>query len=104
MIDEHTPNSLVTLDQIFEDGLKVGKDRPFLGRRPLISTNPLKFANHYVWETYGEIDLRRRAVGSALHALFKSGELGGGEYETVGIWSANRPGEGMKLSNMLPPL
>lgn len=70
----------------------MGKDRKFLGYRPKISVNPLKFANHYVWETYGDVDLRRRHVGSALTALFKSGELGGGEYETVGIWSANRPG------------
>ncbi|KAG6854926.1 hypothetical protein C0991_009749 [Blastosporella zonata] len=86
-----TPNALKTLDEIFESGLSVGKDQAFLGRRPIISTTPLKFANQYVWETYGDVDLRRRHLGSALESLFKKGELGGGEFKTVGIWSANRP-------------
>ncbi|PPQ64003.1 hypothetical protein CVT24_009377 [Panaeolus cyanescens] len=91
LVDENTPNSLVTLDQIFADGLKNGKNAPFLGHRPIISTNPLKFAPSYSWITYGEVDTRRRYVGSALHALFKSGEIGGGEFETVGIWAPNCP-------------
>lgn len=91
LIDEHTPNTLVTLDQIFNDGLRIGKDRDFLGYRPIISTNPLKFAPAYTWLTYGEVDLRRRYLGSAIHTLFQRGELGGGEYDTVGIWSPNRP-------------
>ncbi|PFH50070.1 hypothetical protein AMATHDRAFT_61830 [Amanita thiersii Skay4041] len=87
----HTPNSLKTLDQVFQSGLKTGSNRPFLGHRPVVSKNPLKFANKYVWETYGQVDARRRHVGSALYAMFKSGQVGGGEYETVGIWSQNRP-------------
>ena len=68
-----------------------------LGHRPRISTSPLKFANYYVWQTYGEVDLRRRWIGSALVKLFSSGELGGGEFPTVGVWSQNRPG--MSLLN-----
>ena len=92
LVDEHTPNSLVSLDQVFNVGLKIGKDREFLGYRPIISTNPLKFAPAYTWLTYGEVDLRRRYLGSAIHTLFQKGELGGGEYDTVGIWSPNRPG------------
>ncbi|KAF9532324.1 hypothetical protein CPB83DRAFT_847650 [Crepidotus variabilis] len=91
LIDEHTPNTLSTVDQIFNDGLKAGKDVPFLGERKLISTNPLKYATAYTWITYGEADLRRRYIGSALHTLFQKGELGGGELPTVGIWSMNRP-------------
>ncbi|RDB21311.1 Long chain acyl-CoA synthetase 7, peroxisomal [Hypsizygus marmoreus] len=91
LLDVNTPGALKTLNEIFETGLSGGKDRPFLGARPVISTNPLKFANHYVWETYGDVDLRRRNVGSALVSLFAKGELGGGDYETVGVWSANRP-------------
>ncbi|TFK42731.1 hypothetical protein BDQ12DRAFT_676716 [Crucibulum laeve] len=90
-IDENTPNVLTTLDQIFDQGLKSGKDHQFLGHRPVISTNPLKFSNTYSWLTYGDVDIRRRYVGSALHSLFQGGELGGGEFETVGIWAANRP-------------
>lgn len=92
LIDVNTPNVLKTLDQIFESGLSAGKDQPFLGHRPITSINPLKYASHYVWETYGDVDLRRRHVGSALASLFAKGELGGGDLNTVGIWSANRPG------------
>lgn len=80
------------MDQIFEDGLKVGREREFLGHRSIISTNPLKFADRYEWITYGEVDEKRRYIGSAMHSLFSKDEVGGGEYQTVGIWSANRPG------------
>lgn len=80
------------MDQIFEDGLKVGRERDFLGHRPVVSKDPLKLANHYEWITWGEVDDRRRYIGSALHSLFNKGEVGGGEYDTVGIWSVNRPG------------
>ncbi|XP_006462792.1 hypothetical protein AGABI2DRAFT_186655 [Agaricus bisporus var. bisporus H97] len=91
LIDENTPNTFLTLDQIFEDGLKVGREREFLGHRSIISTNPLKFADRYEWITYGEVDKKRRYIGSAMHSLFSQDEVGGGEYQTVGIWSANRP-------------
>lgn len=84
---------LRTLDQVFETGLEISRNNKFLGHRPQISVDPPKFADHYVWQTYSEVDVRRRNLGSALHALFKNGELGGGEFPTVGIWSQNRPGE-----------
>jgi long-chain acyl-CoA synthetase len=58
----------------------------------VISTDPLKYGP-YVWQTYGEVDVRRRHVGSALYHMFAKGELGGGDLDTVGIWSRNRPGE-----------
>ncbi|GLB35097.1 putative AMP-binding enzyme [Lyophyllum shimeji] len=91
LIGLHTPNAVKTLDEIFDSGLSGGRDRPFLGARPVVSTNPLKYADHYVWQTYGDVDIRRRHVGSALSSLFAKGEVGGGELNTVGIWSANRP-------------
>ncbi|CAA7267913.1 unnamed protein product [Cyclocybe aegerita] len=91
LIDENTPGVLKTLDEIWDVGLKVGKNTPFLGERRVVSTNPLKFAPTYTWLTYGEVDTRRKYVGSALHSFFQSGELGGGEFPTVGIWAANRP-------------
>ncbi|ESK92844.1 long-chain-fatty-acid- ligase [Moniliophthora roreri MCA 2997] len=85
------PNAFLTLPQIFDTGLKIGREHPLLGHRPLLSKSPLKFADKYVWESWGRVDERRRALGSALHLLFQKGELGGGEFETVGVWSANRP-------------
>ncbi|KAF9262150.1 long-chain-fatty-acid-CoA ligase [Marasmius fiardii PR-910] len=91
LLSKDSPKTFTTLTQVFDSGLTVGRNQPMLGHRPQISANPLKFANHYVWESWGDVDDRRRAVGSALHLLFNNGELGGGEYETVGIWSQNRP-------------
>ncbi|KDQ60651.1 hypothetical protein JAAARDRAFT_125417 [Jaapia argillacea MUCL 33604] len=83
LISLETPNSFQTLPELFETGYKASKDKPFLGHRPRISTTPLKYADHYKWQTYGEIDLRRRAIGSALHSMFATGILGGGEFETI---------------------
>ncbi|EPQ58395.1 acetyl-CoA synthetase-like protein [Gloeophyllum trabeum ATCC 11539] len=83
------PNRLNTLLDIYETGYALSKDQPFLGYRPKLAEDQL--ANHFVWQTYAEVDVRRRAIGSALHALFQSGVLGGGEMDTVGIWSQNRP-------------
>ncbi|KAL0580215.1 medium-chain fatty acid-CoA ligase faa2 [Marasmius crinis-equi] len=85
------PNAFTTLTEVFDNGLQVGRDQPCLGHRPQISANPLKFADHYVWESWGSVDDRRRTLGSALHLLFKNGELGGGDLEAVGIWAQNRP-------------
>jgi len=83
-----------TLPQIFDSGLSTaGPKAPFLGHRPVESQQPLKFANHYVWQTWGEIDTRRRNIGGALEGLFRSGAaVGTNGLDTVGIWSANIPG------------
>ncbi|KAJ6488597.1 hypothetical protein C8R47DRAFT_1126207 [Mycena vitilis] len=86
-----TKYAIQTLPDIFLSGLAKGKDRPFLGHRPIVSKQPLKFANHFEWQTYGQVDVRRRNIGSALVHLFKTGVLGGGDLETAGIWSINRP-------------
>ena len=88
-----------TLDDIFDSGVKGGENRPFLGHRPILSTNPLKHANHFVWQSYGDVDIRRRHVGSALTSMFKDGTLGGGDYDTVGLWSMNRPGTSVLRSH-----
>ena len=93
LVDRHTPHALTTLTQAFDIGFELSKDLSCLGHRPIVSKNPLKFADHYVWETYAQVDVRRRNVGSALHTWFSDGTLGGGELDTVGIWSPNRPGE-----------
>ncbi|KAH9934808.1 acetyl-CoA synthetase-like protein [Fomitopsis serialis] len=86
-----SPGALTTCWEIFEEGLRRSKGGPVFGRRPLVSKEPLKFADRYEWESWPRIDARRRAIGSALHSLFKKGTLGGGQLETVGIWSKNSP-------------
>jgi long-chain acyl-CoA synthetase len=92
-MDDKTPNTLTTVTEIWANALELSRNQRFLGHRPVISTNPLKYGP-YVWETYAEVDIRIRHVGSALYHLFGKGELGGGgDLETVGIWSPNRPGE-----------
>ncbi|KAI0063466.1 acetyl-CoA synthetase-like protein [Artomyces pyxidatus] len=90
--DLNTPGSLTTLTEIFETGLGLSRDLSLLGHRPLVSANPVKYADHYVWQTWAEVDVRRHNLGSAIHALFQDGTLGGGDLPTVGIWSQNRPG------------
>ncbi|OSD01625.1 acetyl-CoA synthetase-like protein [Trametes coccinea BRFM310] len=86
-----TPNTFTNLLQIFDEGKRRAQDRLFLGHRPVVSTQPLKYADYYEWQTWPEVDARRRAIGSALHNLFQSGVLGGGDLPTVGIWSKNSP-------------
>ncbi|KAF5373058.1 hypothetical protein D9758_001668 [Tetrapyrgos nigripes] len=87
LLTSQTPGAIVTLDRIFEIGFKAGKDTDFLGHRPLISTNPVKFANRYVWQTWGQVDERRRFIGSALSLMFSTGELGG---ESLRLWGFGR--------------
>lgn len=89
--------ALPTLPDVFDNGYKFNPDARLLGHRPIVSTSPLKFGP-YVWQTYKQVDVRRRCIGSALHSLFLRGELKGEDLETVGIWSQNRPG----MSHPLP--
>ncbi|KAK7023957.1 peroxisomal long chain acyl-CoA synthetase 7 [Favolaschia claudopus] len=86
-----TKHSIRVVPDIFTSGIAKGRDRPFLGHRPVVSKQPLKFANHYEWQTYGQVDIRRRNIGSALTHLFNTGAVGGGDLPTVGLWSINRP-------------
>jgi long-chain acyl-CoA synthetase len=91
-VDLDTPGALTTLPEVFDSGYAASKNSAFLGQRPVVSKNPLTYAHHYVWQTYAEVEERRRHIGSAIHALFGNGTAGGGEYPTVGLWSSNRPG------------
>ncbi len=70
-VDFDTPGSLTTLPEVFD----------------------AIYARHYVWQTYAQVDERRRHIGSAIHSLFENGTVGGGELPTVGLWSPNRPGK-----------
>jgi long-chain acyl-CoA synthetase len=91
-LDQYAPGTLKTLQECFAAGYAKSADRPFLGHRPVISTNPLTFAKHYVWQTYRQVNERRCILGSGIHKLFQDGTVGGGELPTVGIWSPNIPG------------
>ncbi|KAL1950764.1 hypothetical protein VTO73DRAFT_5888 [Trametes versicolor] len=86
-----TPGVYTNLNELYAEGFRLGKGRPFLGHRPILSKKPLQYANYHVWQSWTEVDARRRAVGSAMHKMFQSGELGGRELDTVGIWSKNCP-------------
>ncbi|KAG8217331.1 hypothetical protein J3R82DRAFT_5426 [Butyriboletus roseoflavus] len=90
LLDVNTPQVFKTLPEIFDNGCSYNPDARLLGHRPVISTQPLKFGP-YAWQTYKQVDVRRRKVGSALHQLFKSGILKTEDLETVGIWAQNRP-------------
>lgn len=92
-MDSNTPGALTTLPEVFDSGYALSKDLTLLGHRPLTSKSPLKFADHYIWQTYAQVDESRRNLGSAVHALFENGTVGGGELPTVGLWCPNRPGK-----------
>ncbi|KAH9854117.1 acetyl-CoA synthetase-like protein [Lenzites betulinus] len=85
------PDAFQHLVEIYDEGFRRAKGGRFFGHRPVLSTQPLKYAEYHVWQTWTEVDARRRAVGSALHKLFETGVLGGGDLPTVGIWSKNCP-------------
>ncbi|KAI0807133.1 acetyl-CoA synthetase-like protein [Fomes fomentarius] len=86
-----SPNVFTNLLQVYDEGFRRSKGGPFLGHRPTISEEPLKYANYHVWQSWPEVDARRRALGSALQKLFNDGTIGGGDLPTVGIWSKNCP-------------
>ena len=95
------PNSFQTTIEVFEQGLQTaGEGAQCIGYRPKLSDNPPKFADHFVWQTYGEVDTRRRNLGSAIQGLFDSGDaqvvngLG-----TIALWSMNIPGECISIAD-----
>ena len=88
-ITQDTPGAFTNLVDLYDEGFRRSEGGPFLGHRPILSKQPLKFADHYVWQSWPEVDARRRAVGSAVHKMFQTKELSGGDFETVGIWSKN---------------
>ncbi|KAL4074617.1 hypothetical protein V8B97DRAFT_2022828 [Scleroderma yunnanense] len=90
LVDTNAPGILKTLPEIFNNGYALNPDARLLGHRPLLSKTPLKFGP-YVWQTYRQVDVRRRRIGSALHRMFSTGELKAADLDVVGIWSQNRP-------------
>jgi hypothetical protein len=54
----------------------------------------VQFADHFAWHTYGEVDTRRKNLGSAIQGLFNSGEARAADgLETIALWSMNIPGD-----------
>ncbi|KAI6164358.1 hypothetical protein EDD17DRAFT_1807011 [Pisolithus thermaeus] len=90
LLDPDAPAYPKTLQDVFNNGYSFNPDANLLGHRPVLSKSPLKFGP-YVWQTYRQVDVRRRRIGSALHRLFSTGQLKATGMETVGIWSQNRP-------------
>ena len=77
-----SPGGYTNLVEIFDEGFRRAGDAPFLGHRPLVSAHrgPPAYARRHVWQSWPAVDARRRALGSALHALFGGGVLGGRVY------------------------
>ncbi|GJJ14819.1 hypothetical protein Clacol_009087 [Clathrus columnatus] len=87
-----SPLARKNLLEVFQSGLNVSPNGKCLGHRPIISVTPqVTYAPYFIWQTYREVDTRRRNVGSAFHFLRTHGRVGGGQLSTVGIWSYNRP-------------
>lgn len=89
------PNCFQSTIEVFEQGLlTAGGDADCVGYRPKVSDEPLIFADHFAWRSYGEVDTRRKNLGSAIQGLFNSGDaLAAGGLETVALWSMNIPGK-----------
>ena len=51
------------LVDVFDEGLRRSGGGPFLGHRPILSRKPLTYANYHVWQSWPQIDARRRALG-----------------------------------------
>lgn len=87
------PNCFRNTIEVFEQGLlTAGRDADCVGYRPKVSDEPLIFADHFVWRSYGEVDTRRKNLGSAIQGLFNSGDaLAADGLETVALWSMNIP-------------
>ncbi|RUS20683.1 hypothetical protein BC937DRAFT_94616 [Endogone sp. FLAS-F59071] len=82
-----------SLNQIlnnYTSGLKVSKDRPFLGTRSIDPKTGKRGA--YVWQTYRQVSYRVNNFGSGLVHLAKTiAGLSKLEQFPVGLWSTNRP-------------
>ncbi|GJJ11648.1 hypothetical protein Clacol_005884 [Clathrus columnatus] len=78
--------------ELFESGLQVSANKPCLGCRPITSQAPLIHALYYKWQTYAEVDVRRRSLGSALEFISQE-TMGIGEAVlNIGIWGCSSPG------------
>ncbi|RUS34404.1 hypothetical protein BC938DRAFT_480622 [Jimgerdemannia flammicorona] len=81
---------ITTLYENFRYGLKISKDRPFLGTRVIDPKTGKRGV--YVWQTYRQVANRVTNLGSGLvHLAETVARLPKLEKFPVGIWSTNRP-------------
>ena len=76
---------------MFEHGLKISRNRPFLGKRVIYSLNekdPVKILKDYEWMTFGEAAEIRTFIGSGLINLTSAINS---TTKTIGLLSINRP-------------
>lgn len=108
LISLDSPSGFINLVEFFDSGRKRSPgNAPFLGRRPLISSNPPTYANYYEWITWEQAELRIQHIGSGLTKLFSDGTAGGDPLRCFGIYSGNCPGKhrlGSSLSLRFEPI
>ncbi|KAJ1926377.1 medium-chain fatty acid-CoA ligase faa2 [Tieghemiomyces parasiticus] len=83
-----------TLYETFQYAARRQPDYPYLGHRPF-DTETAKYADQYIWQTYGQVAERATRFGAGLVHLwenFTPAELGSGTTQVpVGIYAPNRP-------------
>ncbi|KAI9265933.1 hypothetical protein BY458DRAFT_457727 [Sporodiniella umbellata] len=80
---------VTTIIDCFNAGLKISKDRPCIGSRPLTKTG---VRGPYVWQSYREINHRLTHFGSGVlnHLNHTMGDSRTRQIP-IGIWAVNRP-------------
>lgn len=78
-----------TFYDIWQDSVKRFPNNRCLGARPW-NASTKSFENHFLWETYSEVDQRARNFGSGISELLRRVGVQPGNHG-VGIWSQNRP-------------
>ncbi|KAI8384984.1 uncharacterized protein BYT42DRAFT_564291 [Radiomyces spectabilis] len=80
-----------TMYDLFKNGLRISRDRPCLGHRPIVNPKTGQRGN-YVWQTYREVNHRVTNFGSGLLDMINN-TLNNPRTQNIpiGIWSVNRP-------------
>ncbi|CAO3665415.1 unnamed protein product [Umbelopsis ramanniana] len=83
---------VTTIYEAFRQGLKISRDRPLLGMRPIVDAKTGK-RGPYAWQTYRQVSYRITNFGSGLFNLIDSacGEDYGRGSVPIGLWANNRP-------------
>ena len=78
-----------TFYDIWQDSVKRFPNNKCLGARPW-NPSTKSWENHFLWETYAEVDQRSKNLGSGIFELHRRIGVPPGNHG-VGIWSQNRP-------------
>ncbi|KAF7729314.1 hypothetical protein EC973_004570 [Apophysomyces ossiformis] len=90
VVEESMSPKVKTMYDLFHTGLKISRDRPCLGYRPLDPKTGKR--GPYVWETFRQVSHRITHVGSGLMNLINH-TLNDPRTKQIpiGIWAVNRP-------------